>query len=76
MKSVWDAIFSPEAAEKPLTDRENEKALRELAIASGHVEKLQVSPEHERIAGLIREKLRQRSLHDSGPKIEKSSGLA
>jgi len=48
-------------AGQPLTIEEQEQALRELAEAVSGVNKLQASPEHDRIARLIREKLAQRT---------------
>jgi hypothetical protein len=56
MKSAWDRIFTQDIAQ-PLTPDEQEQALRELAEAVSDVTSLQVTPEHERIAKLIREKL-------------------
>lgn len=54
MKSAWDKIFNTDA---PLTNEERDQAFRELAEAVTSVDRVQATPEHERIAKLIQGKL-------------------
>lgn len=55
MKTAWEKIFTLQNA--PLGTEENEEAFRELAEASDRVEKLQSSPQHQRIRDLIARKI-------------------
>ena len=56
MKSAWDKIFN---SDEPLTDEEREAAFRELAEAVTSVDRVQATPEHERIRKQIEAKMRQ-----------------
>jgi len=56
MSTVWDKIFKSGPVDE-LTDLEREQAIRELAAAVSDVERLQASPEHDRILKRIQSKL-------------------